>query len=46
VLTSEKIQAGIRHELPDMVAQVPDANPVKPLLHAIENLDVYATAYR
>jgi hypothetical protein len=29
-----------------MVAQIPDANPVKPLLRAIENLDVYATAYR
>jgi HEPN domain-containing protein len=46
VLTSERIQAGIRHELPDMVAQIPDTNPVKPLLRAIENLDVYATAYR
>ena len=46
VLTSERIQAGIRHELPDMVAQIPDANPVKTLLRAIENLDVYATAYR
>jgi hypothetical protein len=46
VLTSERIQAGIRHELPDMVAQIPDANPMKALLRAIENLDVYATAYR
>ena len=32
VLTSEGIQAGNRHELPDMVATIPDANPVKPLL--------------
>ena len=46
VLTSEGIQAGIRHELPDMVAKVPDENPVKPLLRAIEHLDAYATAYR
>lgn len=46
MLTSEGIQAGIRHELPDMVAKIPDANPVKPLLRAIESLDVYATAYR
>lgn len=40
------MQAGIRHELPDMVAKIPDANPVKPLLRAIEHLDAYATAYR
>lgn len=29
-----------------MVAKIPDANPVKLLLRAIEHLDVYATAYR
>lgn len=29
-----------------MVATIPDANPVKPLLRAIQDLDVYATAYR
>ena len=46
VLTSEGIQAGIRHELPDMVAAIPDANPVKPFLRAIQDLDVYATAFR
>jgi HEPN domain-containing protein len=46
VLTSEGVQAGIRHELPDMVAKIPDANPVKSLLRAIEHLDAYATAYR
>ena len=46
VLTSEGIQAGNRHELPDMVAKIPDENPVKPALLAIEHLDAYATAYR
>ena len=46
VLTSEGVQAGIRHELPDMVAKILDVNPVKPLLRAIEHLDAYATAYR
>jgi HEPN domain-containing protein len=46
VLTSEGIQAGIRHELPDMVDKVPDENPVKPALRAIEHLTAYATAFR
>jgi len=46
VLTSEGIQAGTRHELPDMVAKIPDTNPIKPLLRAVEHLDAYATAYR
>lgn len=46
VLTSEGIQGGVRHELPDMVAKITDENPVKPLLRAIEHLDAYATAYR
>ena len=46
VLTSEGIQAGIRHELPDMVDQVPDENPIKPALRAIEHLAAYATAFR
>lgn len=46
VLTSEGIQAGVRHELPDMVAKIPDENPLKPALRAIEHLDAYATAYR
>jgi hypothetical protein len=46
VLTSEGVQAGIRHELTDMVAKVPEVNPIKPLLRAIEHLDAYATAYR
>jgi len=46
VLTSEGIQAGVRHELPDMVAKIPDENPIKLALRAIEHLDAYATAYR
>lgn len=46
VLTSEGVQAGIRHELPDMVAKIPDENPTKATLRAIEHLDAYATAYR
>ncbi len=46
VLTSEGIQGGVRHELPDMVAKIVNENPVKPLLCAIEHLDAYATAYR
>lgn len=46
VLTSEGIQAGVRHELPDMVSKLPDENPMKPALRAIEHLDAYATAYR
>jgi HEPN domain-containing protein len=46
VLTSEGVQAGIRHELPDMVDQIPDENPMKPALRAIEHLAAYATAFR
>ena len=46
VLTSEGVQAGVRHDLSEMVAKVPDANPIKALLAAIEHLDAYATAYR
>lgn len=46
VLTAERIQAGIRHELPDMVDKIPDENPLKPMLRAVEHLDAYATAYR
>lgn len=46
VLTSEGIQAGPRHELPDMVTKVPDENPLKAMLRTIEHLDAYATAYR
>jgi len=46
VLTSEGIHGGIKHPLGDMVDKVPDANPRKPALRAIEELGVYATSYR
>jgi HEPN domain-containing protein len=46
VSTSEGVQAGIRHELPDMVDKIPDENPIKPALRAIEHLAAYATAFR
>lgn len=46
VLTSEGHHAGVKHNLDDMVDQVPDANPIKPLLRAIEHLAAFATAYR
>ena len=32
VLTSEGVHANIKHQLDDMVKQVPDANPLKSLL--------------
>ena len=35
VLTSEGIQGGVRHELPDMVAKIVDENPVKLWVPAI-----------
>ena len=46
ILTSEGVHANIKHQLDDMVAQVPDANPLKPLLKQIEHLSAYATTYR
>ena len=46
VLTSEGHHAGVKHNLDDMVDAVPDANPIKPLLRAIEHLAAFATAYR
>ncbi|MCC6738277.1 MAG: HEPN domain-containing protein [Planctomycetia bacterium] len=46
VLASEGKHGGIRHLLWEMVDQVPDENPVKPLLRAIQDLGGYATAYR
>jgi HEPN domain-containing protein len=46
VLTSEGTHAGIKHHLDDMVEAVPDANPLKPLLAAIEHLAAFATTYR
>ena len=38
VLTSEHVHAGIKHLLMEMVDQVPDVNPLKPALRAIEHL--------
>ena len=46
VLTSENIHAGIKHHLTEMVDLVPDANPMKPQLRAIQELASYATSYR
>jgi len=46
VVTSEGQHAGIKHELAEMVDLIPDENPLKPDLRAIEHLSQYATAYR
>jgi HEPN domain-containing protein len=46
VLTSEGIHANIKHQLDEMVRQIPDENPLKPLLRQIEHLAAYATTYR
>lgn len=46
VLTSEDTHAGVRHDLREMVAMVPDPNPTKALLRATVHLAAYATAYR
>jgi hypothetical protein len=45
-VTSEGTHAGIKHELADMVDLVPDGNPMKPGLRAIEHLSRYATSFR
>jgi HEPN domain-containing protein len=46
VLTSEGEHAGIGHDLEGMLDKLPDANPLKPALGAIEHLAAYATTYR
>ena len=46
VVSSERLHAGVRHRLDEMVDLVPDANPLKPTLRAIEYLAAYATTYR
>lgn len=46
VVSSEGMHAGIKHDLAEMVDLVPDANPMKPSLRAIEHLSQYATSYR
>jgi HEPN domain-containing protein len=46
VLTSENKHGGTGHNLVIMVKMVPDENPIKPLLRAIDSLGDYATTYR
>lgn len=46
VLTSEGVHAGVKHDLDVLVAKIPDLNPIKPKLQAIEHLSAYATSYR
>jgi HEPN domain-containing protein len=46
VVTSEGKHAGIKHELAEIVDLIPDENPLKAGLRAIEHLSQYATAYR
>lgn len=46
ILTSEKKHAGIKHDLDAMVELLPDENPLKPALRAIEDLSAFATSYR
>jgi HEPN domain-containing protein len=46
VLTSEGKNAGIKHQLDELVDMVPDENPLKPRLRAIQDLTDYATSYR
>jgi HEPN domain-containing protein len=46
VLTSEKIHAGVRHQLDEMVAAIPEENPIKPRLRELQHLSTYATSFR
>lgn len=46
VLTSEKVHAGVRHQLDEMVSLVPDENPIKSRLRTLQHLSTYATSYR
>jgi HEPN domain-containing protein len=46
VLTSEGKNAGIKHQLDELVDMVPDENPLKPGLRAIQDLTDYATSFR
>lgn len=46
VLTSEGKNAGIKHQLDELVDMIPDENPLKPALRAIQDLTDYATSYR
>ncbi|MBN1609753.1 MAG: HEPN domain-containing protein [Polyangiaceae bacterium] len=46
ILTAEGKHAGIRHQLDAMVDLVANSNPLKPAPREIDELTVYATAYR
>jgi HEPN domain-containing protein len=46
VLTSEKIHAGVKHQLDAVIDLIPDANPIKPRLRELQHLSTYATSYR
>jgi HEPN domain-containing protein len=46
VLTSEGQHGGTGHQLHMMIAQIPDENPLKAGLRAVEHLSAYATTYR
>jgi hypothetical protein len=46
VLTSEKVHAGVRHQLDEMVSLIPEENPIKPRLRELQQLSTYATSYR
>lgn len=46
VLTSEKVHAGVKHQLDEMVGLIPDDNPIKPRLRELQHLSSYATAFR
>ena len=46
VPTSEGKHAGVRHQLDEMVDAIPDENPIKPLLAAIQHLAAFATTFR
>jgi HEPN domain-containing protein len=46
VLTSEGKNAGIKHQLDELVDMVPDENPLKPGLRAIQDLTDYAASFR
>ena len=46
VLTSEGIHGGIGHALSQMIALLPDANPIKAQLALLSPLAAYATTYR
>ena len=46
VLTSEGIHGGIGHDLKALVDRIPDENPAKGSLRAVEHLGAYATTFR